>query len=268
MDVHPTKNVYIGIDYWPIPNCVNLQSQGIQGIQGASDVFLIVFNELSYVELTSTTHTVSDCETHTSASATHQCLQPAGCLRWLKHSKQESFSTPGLLLIKHDENTHACARFWDPGWSRTCYNSTMAGSAQATECYRCHSLCLGPECHWASGPRSSHLALPLIWLGMQLNAIECNSCRCHVKDQKSLSIEGRKQDCKGETEELWNYKRCQHLWTHPSWAWVRTKGSSMSSATWVISTRLKGSNILPLHVSQSCDTTTYINILHACRSCA
>lgn len=43
------------------------------------------------------------------------------------------------------------------------------------ECYRFHSLCLGPECHWASGPRSSHLALPLIWWSecnwMQLNAI-------------------------------------------------------------------------------------------------
>lgn len=91
----------------------------------------------------------------------------------------------------------------------------------------------------------------------QLNVIECNSCKCHVKDQKSLSMEGRKQDCKGETKESWKYKFCQHLWAHPCWAWVRTKGSSMSSATWVISTRLKGSNILQLHVSLSCDATTY-----------
>ena len=254
MDVHPTKNVSIGIDPYPI-----LWICKAKASKASKAPLMCSWWSSMNCRMLSSPQQLTLWDSHISIGFANVCKQQVASDDSSTQSKSLS-QLPGLLLIKHDENTHACARFWDPGWSGTCYNSTMAGSAQATECYRCHSLCLGPECHWASGPRSSHLALPLIWLGMQLNAIECNSCRCHVKDQKSLSIEGRKQDCKGETEELWNYKRCQHLWTHPSWAWVRTKGSSMSLATWVISTRLKGSNILPLHVSQSC---FHYNILHA-----
>lgn len=199
----------------------------------ASDVFLMVFNELSYVELTfkSSKH-LQFCGT--------TCFFVSGRLR-------------GAAVPAPDQTQ------WEhPHLTSTCLTSIGRRKGQQKR----EADPRNGTVPWSSVP--FNFWSKIISLSFACQTIKnIDFFQTHVQEIPRLMVFPKRTN---NVKVIWyNFLIFAHwlLQLMPTrvHAWVRVKGSSISSATWVISTLLKGSNILtaagPLAQTCSYDTHFY-----------